>query len=92
MCLIRSFQVDKNTNAESLQMTFEDLAAATLLAKAVFREACWFPSPQKVFNRLAKASERTAVMHPVSGKPVVYERWQKQQATNYESLLDWDSA
>jgi hypothetical protein len=91
MCLIRSFQFEKNTNAESLQATFEDLAVATLLAKRVFRESCWFPSPQKIFDRLGKASERTAVIHPVSGKPVVYESTEEQEPNNYQSVLDWGS-
>src|SRR4029077_14233797 len=43
MCLIRSFQSEWNDKAASLQASFEDLAAATLLAKKIFREACWFP-------------------------------------------------
>ncbi len=84
VCLIRSFQLDSNATAETLQATFEDLAVAMLLAKKVFREACWFPSPQKLFNRLGKDGNRTGVMHPLTGKPVAYEcRVQKEEPPKY---------
>ena len=93
VCLIRSFQFESNATAETLQATFEDLAVAILLAKKAFREASWFPSPQKLFNRLGKDGNRTGVMHPLTGKPVAYEcRVQKEEPPKYESLLDWDPA
>jgi hypothetical protein len=84
MCLIQSFQSPENDKATSLQATFEDLAVATLLARKIFREACWFPSCKKLFARLPKQDE-TRVLHPLTGKAVVYVRNKKvapvQQAT-----------
>jgi len=90
MCLIRSFQTPGADKSEVLHAKFEDLASATLLAKKIFREAGWFPSLQKVFDRIGGDGNRTTLIHPISGKPVVYERSQKQPPISYESLLDWD--
>jgi hypothetical protein len=87
MCLIRSFRSEENNKARYLQATFEDLAAASLLARKVFREGQWFPSCKKIFGKLGKSYDRTRVMHPVTGKPVVYERREEEVAVRWESLI-----
>jgi hypothetical protein len=88
MCLIRSFQSEKNNEAKSLQATFEDLAAVTLLAKKVFREACWFPSCRTLLGKLPKLQGGTRVIHPITGKPVVYTHNQKQDPAQYHLIFD----
>jgi hypothetical protein len=63
MCLIRSFHTVENSKATSLQGTFEDLAATTLLARNVFREGGWFPSAQKIFEELPEPNDRTGLIN-----------------------------
>jgi hypothetical protein len=88
MCLIRSFQSEKKDGTGFLHATFEDLAAASLLAKKVFREGCWFPSCKKIFGKLGQSAERTAVMHPVTGKPVLYMSEKKQEPVRWAPLIE----
>jgi hypothetical protein len=88
MCLIRSFQDEKNDGAKVLLATFEDLAAATLLAKKVFREGCWFPSSQKLLAKLPKLQDGTSVINPVTGKPVIYRRREKDDPAQYRLLFE----
>jgi hypothetical protein len=86
MCLIQSFQSPENDKATSLQATFEDLAVATLLGRKIFREACWFPSCKKLFIRLPKQDE-TRVLHPLTGKAVVYVRSKKVAPVQQQPTL-----
>jgi hypothetical protein len=87
MCLIRSFQSEKNDRAGCLQATFEDLAVASLFARKVFREGCWFPSCKKIFRTLGKSYDRTRVIHPVTEKHVVYDRREAEEVVRWESLI-----
>jgi hypothetical protein len=90
MCLIQSFQSKENDKAKVLNATFEDLAAATLLAKKVFREGCWFPSCKKLFVAIPGLPERTAVIHPVTGKVCVYKQDEKPVSAQHQSVLDFN--
>jgi hypothetical protein len=87
MSLIRSFQSEKKDGTGFLHATFEDLAAASLFARRVFKEGCWFPSCKKVFGKLGKSYDRTRVMHPVTGRPVVYAREGER-----EEAVEWGPA
>jgi hypothetical protein len=85
MCVIRSFQRPATGAGKSLVASFEDLAATILLAKKVFREGCWFPSPKQVFEELPARYVRTGVISPMTGKPLVYER--QTEPTSWQSVL-----
>ena len=73
MCLIRSFQSGEDQERRSMKADFLDLAAATLLSKALFREARWFPSPKNLFNRISEVGDQTGLLHPLTGKGVRYK-------------------
>jgi len=85
MCVIRSFQRAATATGKSLVASFEDLAEAILLAKKVFREGCWFPSPKKIFNEWPARYVRTGVISPVTGKSIVYEK--REEPTHWQSVL-----
>jgi hypothetical protein len=85
MCLIRSFQRAATGTGKSPVASFEDLAAAILLAKKVFREGHWFPSAKQIFEALPTRSGRTGVISPVTGKAIRYER--QREPTRWQSVL-----
>jgi hypothetical protein len=91
MVMIRSFQSPANDSAGLLSATFEDLAAAMLFARKIFREAGWFPSCKKLFNALPQLGFRTGLLHPLSGKGVSYTREIKKVTIQERSALDWDT-
>ncbi len=85
MCIIQSFQRPATRKEGSLVASFEDLAAAILLGKKVFRDGCWFPSAKKVFEALPARYVRTGVISPVTGKALTYERL--AEPTRWQSVL-----
>lgn len=88
MCVIQSFQAKQNDQAQFLQATFDDLAAASLLGKKVFREKNSFPSCKRVFQTLAKPQNSTRAINPVTGKFVVYKTVEKEEEpTRWQPLF-----
>jgi len=69
-----------------MKADFLDLAAATLLSKALFREARWFPSPKNLFNRISEVGDQTGLLHPLTGKGVRYKHSEKAPV-QWQSLL-----
>jgi hypothetical protein len=90
MCVIQSFQTMKNDEASVLEATIEDLAAATLLRKDVFREAFSFPSISQLLTRRPILGE-VSVMNPVTGKGQRFGRHHKKEDTAQYSLPFDDS-
>jgi hypothetical protein len=87
MCILRSLQIDKTESKRTrLEAHFEDFAATGLLLRRVFREGSWFPSAAQLFNRISPVGERVSVMHPATGKRVVYEH-REQQRQQWQSLV-----
>jgi hypothetical protein len=89
MSLIQSFQSELDSEASSIMATFENLASAMLLGRKAFKEASWFPSCQKIYDKLARPGERTSVINPVTGKAVQYQRRQKKAPVHYAELPEW---
>jgi hypothetical protein len=86
MSLLSLFRGDDGCERETLQASFEDLAATSLLLRGVFREGHWFPSPAKVFGAVFAVGEERALINPLSGKAVRYTR-RDDQPVQWRSLL-----
>jgi|SRR5580658_474101 hypothetical protein len=86
MTLLRSFRGDDDHDRDMIQADFEDLAAASLLVRGVFREGHWCPSPAKVFGEAFTAGKECRVINPLTGKGVRYTR-SDDQPVQWRSLL-----
>lgn len=89
IALLRSFQHRYDERAGILQARFEDFAAAYLLARKAFWEGQWFPSPRGVFEKISPAIQNAALMNPVTGKGIKYQR-QEQSGMHWKTLLPED--
>jgi hypothetical protein len=87
MSTVRSFQNDTGKMQEKfLQADFASFAAAGALLR-VFREGCWFPAVQKIYNQISRPGDRSTLLSPLTGKAVKYINDGIRKPGRFESLL-----
>jgi hypothetical protein len=87
MCVLRSFQNDTGKVQEKfLQADFASFAATGALLR-VFREGCWFPAVQKIYQQISRPGDRTTLLNPATGNALKYANDGIRKPERFESLL-----